>query len=194
MAVEAKMGPHPFIGEPVNVQGANGKDKVSEDVDDEGGNESDIENEGDAFDPEKLRQYELDKLKYYFAIVVCDSVSTASQLYQQCDGMEYEVGTDYFFFSGWIALQFAHVLVQSSSNIMDLRFVPDDVTFPNAPRDSASKVPDDYEPPRFSVNALQLTKVDLTWDEPDPVRRGKCRVLGAHGRGSPWPRCAETSC
>ena len=60
--------------------------------------------------------------------------------------------------------------MQSSANVMDLRFVPDDVEFTNAPRDSAKSVPEDYEPPTFSNTALQYTRVHLTWDEPDPVR------------------------
>ena len=36
----------------------------------------------------KLRQYELEKLRYYFAIAICDSVSTANTLYDQLNGAE----------------------------------------------------------------------------------------------------------
>ena len=54
--------------------------------------------------------------------------------------------------------------VQSTSNEFDLRFIPDDTMFARAPRDSATAVPDDYEPPAFYTAALQTSRVDLTWD------------------------------
>ena len=36
------------------------------------------------FDPEILRKYEEGKLKWYFAVVECDSVETAEHLYKEC--------------------------------------------------------------------------------------------------------------
>ena len=85
--------------------------------------------DGAEFDPDKLRQYELDRLRYvlqsllcifkraalfryYFAVIVCDSVSTADAIYSSCDGLEFE----------------------RSGNKLDLRFVPRDVEFAQAPR------------------------------------------------------------
>lgn len=56
---------------------------------------------------ESLRIYQLNRLKYYYAIAVCDSAETANALYKACDGLEYEC----------------------SSNKLDLRFVPEDMTF-----------------------------------------------------------------
>ena len=39
---------------------------------------------------QRLRKYELDRLKYYFAVVECDSIETADALYKAADGVEFE--------------------------------------------------------------------------------------------------------
>ena len=62
-----------------------------------GNDDNDNDNNNDNSDPAeeaaepddvKLRQYELEKLSYYFAIAICDSVSTANTLYDQLNGTE----------------------------------------------------------------------------------------------------------
>lgn len=64
-------------------------------------------NDGNDFDMTQLRKYQLERLRYYYAIIVCDSVNTAKCIYEQCDGREYE----------------------ASANFFDLRFVPDEESF-----------------------------------------------------------------
>ena len=61
-----------------------------------------------SFDPERLRAWELNKLKYFFALVECDAGVAAAALYDACDGLEFE----------------------SSANVLDLRLVPNDTVFP----------------------------------------------------------------
>jgi hypothetical protein len=100
-------------------------------------------------DTEKVRQYEKDKLKYYYAVITCDSVKTGIAVYNECDGMEYE----------------------TSSNVLDLRFVPDDTKFERKPRDSAETIPRNYKPPEwFATKALQQSNVKLSWDGSDDER------------------------
>lgn len=97
------------------------------------------------YDSKALRRYQLQRLRYYYAVVKCDSVETARLIYQNCDGTEYE----------------------STANIFDLRYVPDDMEFDdNEAKDTCSKIPSSYRPDStFVTDALQHSKVKLTWDE-----------------------------
>ncbi|KAI0478476.1 hypothetical protein GGR56DRAFT_323949 [Xylariaceae sp. FL0804] len=101
-------------------------------------------NEGDDqdFDSDALRAYQLDRLRYYYAVMICSDPATAQKIYEATDGTEY----------------------QTSSNFIDLRFVPDDVTFDDEPRDECDAVSPNYQPTEFTTNALQHSKVKLTWD------------------------------
>ncbi|KAI1093056.1 hypothetical protein F5B19DRAFT_172878 [Rostrohypoxylon terebratum] len=94
------------------------------------------------FDSDALRAYQLDRLRYYYAVMICSDTATANAIYQATDGTEY----------------------QTSSNFMDLRFIPDDVTFDDEPRDECDSLSPDYKPTEFTTDALQHSKVKLTWD------------------------------
>ncbi|KAK3687438.1 hypothetical protein B0T22DRAFT_457207 [Podospora appendiculata] len=109
------------------------------------------------FDSDALRTYQLDRLRYYYAVAVCSDKSTAHKIYEATDGSEY----------------------MSSSNFLDLRFIPDDVTFDDEPRDECDSVPNGYKPVDFVTDALQHSKVKLTWDmHPDEVSR-KTNIMQA---------------
>uniref|UniRef100_A0A1E1XB26 Putative nucleolar pre-rrna processing protein n=1 Tax=Amblyomma aureolatum TaxID=187763 RepID=A0A1E1XB26_9ACAR len=99
---------------------------------------------------EALRQYQLSRLRYYYAIAECDSAETADHLYRELDGREYE----------------------SSGTCLDLRFVPDDMTFTDEPSSVADGLPDpqSYKPLTFVTSALMSVNPELTWDEDDPRR------------------------
>jgi hypothetical protein len=106
-------------------------------------NREDMDEE-DPFDQVKLREFELQRMRYYYAIADFDSVETSAHVYRECDGMEF----------------------MASGNLIDLRFVPDDQSFESREiRDEACKVPSNYEAPDFYSSALQHTNVDLTWDQ-----------------------------
>jgi hypothetical protein len=118
------------------------------DDEDKKGSDEDDDDDDDEFDNEKLRAYEISRLKYYFAVVDCDSVATADHLYKTCDGLEFEL----------------------SSNKLDLRFIPDSMEFKQEPRDVSTEVPPSYDGIDFCTRALQQSKLQLTWDEDEPDR------------------------
>ncbi|KAJ1824275.1 pre-rRNA-processing protein esf1 [Coemansia sp. RSA 2671] len=121
------------------------------DSDDEGEEEDLVKeqlDDNEEFDQVALRKYEMEKMRYYFAVIECDSIATAQAIYSQCDGTEYE----------------------ASANFFDLRFIPDDMDFDDKPKDQAMHVPEKYEPLDFSTQALQHSKVKLTWDADEPTR------------------------
>ncbi|RIB10280.1 hypothetical protein C2G38_2206561 [Gigaspora rosea] len=103
---------------------------------------------GEEFDQDALRKYQLERLKYYYAVVDCDTVENARHIYQQCDGTEFE----------------------STANVLDLRFIPDDMTFEDEAKDECFQAPDIYKPVDFVTGVLQHSDVKLTWDEDDPDR------------------------
>ncbi|KAI0905376.1 hypothetical protein F4823DRAFT_143640 [Ustulina deusta] len=143
--------------------GSDGSSGDSEDEDEE--IKRDMLQEGDDqdFDSDALRSYQLDRLRYYYGVVVCSDLSTAEKIYNACDGTEY----------------------LASSNFVDLRFVPDDVTFDDQPRDECDAVVSNYQPTEFVTDALQHSRVKLTWDvAPDEAaRRENIRKAFTGSRG-----------
>ncbi|RKU48884.1 pre-rRNA-processing protein esf1 [Coniochaeta pulveracea] len=128
------------------------REEDEEDVDSDEEAKKDLIQEGDDqdFDSDALRTYQLDRLRYYYAVMECSDPDTAHKIYEATDGSEY----------------------LSSSNFLDLRFIPDEVTFDDEPRDECDSVPTGYKPVDFVTDALQHSKVKLTWDmHPEEVSR-----------------------
>ncbi|KKY15604.1 putative pre-rrna processing protein [Phaeomoniella chlamydospora] len=134
--------------------------KAQEDVDDDSLGEEDDEaaikdsiiqpDAGEEFDSAKLRKYQLERLRYFYAILEFSSIEVAKTVYDAIDGTEY----------------------LSTANFFDLRFVPDDTDFSSdKPRDECDRILDGYKPNEFVTDALQHSKVKLTWDADDIVRK-----------------------
>lgn len=106
--------------------------------------------DGSEFDPTALRRYQLERLRYFYGILTFSSPSVAKHIYDAVDGTEY----------------------LRTANFFDLRFVPDDTDFStDIPKEECDKIPDDYRPNEFITDALQHSKVKLTWDTEDGSRK-----------------------
>lgn len=80
------------------------------------------EDDPEAYDQRKLRKYELQKLKYYYAIVTCNSKETAMYLYDEYNGFEFE---------------------NTNLRLM-MSFVPDEMEFTQEVKQEATTVPANY--------------------------------------------------
>ena len=104
-------------------------------------------------DSKAFRNYQLSRLRYYYAVITCDSPPTAYALYNEMDSREY----------------------LTSANFFDLRFIPDDTTFndpiTDKPRDTCTTLPPGYKPNDFVTEALTHSRVKLTWDAEDKGRQ-----------------------
>ncbi|KAF1841222.1 uncharacterized protein K460DRAFT_295523 [Cucurbitaria berberidis CBS 394.84] len=129
--------------------------EVEVEVEDENENEDQIKSKlqgddtGEEFDSTALRSYQLDRLRYYYAVITCSSANVAKAIYDNLDGREY----------------------LTSANFFDLRFVPDGTTFDQDAHDECRKLPDGYKPNEFTTGALTHSKVKLTWDADDATRQ-----------------------
>ncbi|KNZ78552.1 Pre-rRNA-processing protein esf1 [Termitomyces sp. J132] len=103
----------------------------------------------DDYDKDALRNYQLERLRYYYAIITCDTIDAATHIYHELEGTELE----------------------RSANVFDLSYVPDDMTFDSDFRDEATQDTDvTFKNLEFVTDALRHSKVKLTWDEDDPER------------------------
>lgn len=108
------------------------------------------EDKGQEFNSAKLRRYQLERLRYYYAVLNCSSTAVAQAIYNAVDGTEY----------------------LTTANFFDLRFIPDEMEFSHDKvRDECETVPDSYRPNEFVTDALQHSKVRLTWDADDGTRK-----------------------
>ncbi|KAF9568445.1 hypothetical protein CPC08DRAFT_654675 [Agrocybe pediades] len=138
MEREEKEGPPPEIFKKKELDPDDINEKTVFDV---GGEEE--------YDEDALRKYQLERLRYYYAIVTCDTVDAASHIYNELEGTELE----------------------RSANVFDMSFVPDDMEFENEPRDEATEeLNTTYNPVDYVTDALRHSKVKLTWDDDDPER------------------------
>lgn len=112
------------------------------------------EDDPDAYNQQALRKYELQKMKYYYAIVHTNSKETAIHLVDEYNGFEFE-----------------------NTNLkLHLSFVPDEMEFTQKLKDEAKDIPSNYSydfVQQGYSRALGHSNVKLTWDQTDAARSRK---------------------
>lgn len=105
---------------------------------------------GELFSSGKYRQYEFNRMKYYYAVASFDSPETAATVYQALDGMD----------------------IEASGVVLDLRYIDDSETFNAADIVSrADSIPANFKSLRGIRNpALSHTRFRISWDQEDPTR------------------------
>ncbi|KAF8700443.1 hypothetical protein HU200_034383 [Digitaria exilis] len=155
MEIESTQGPAALVNANADDKGSEDEeyDKDEEEYNTDVEENTDDDNDKEEVDSDKennrLRAYELSRLKYYYAVVVCDSSATANHLYMTLDGTEF----------------------LKTANVFDLQFIPDSREFKHPARDVATEAPPSYKEPDFETRALQHSRVKLTWDEDEPERK-----------------------
>ncbi|KAI9629335.1 hypothetical protein KEM48_013082 [Puccinia striiformis f. sp. tritici PST-130] len=131
-----------------------------EESEDDGEDEDDDEDlidedRGGEFDEDALRQYQLDRLRYFYAIVELDAIHSSKHVFSEIDGTEFE----------------------RTANIFDLSYVPDHMEFDEDDLwDECTSDSNDYKGVDFSTDVLRHSKVKLTWDSEDPIRKKYTRL------------------
>lgn len=160
--------------------------------------------EGDDYDTEALRKYQLERLRcvslsvnnrvplhvvltrvcrYYFAIATFDSVASAKHVVEQVNGTEFERTANVFDLQ--CVSRFASCLhgPLPCSPTRSCRYVPDDTSFDDDPvHDEATEASiaaegNAYTGIDFQTDALRHSKVKLTWDADDPHRKTKLETF-----------------
>ncbi|GET93758.1 hypothetical protein, conserved [Leishmania tarentolae] len=104
--------------------------------------------DGEWFSDGKYRRYEMDRMKYYYAVATFDSADTAAMVYNELDGMD----------------------IEASGVVLDLRYVDDQEKFEN-PVSRADRIPANFKPlASFKMRAVSQSKFRISWDQDDVFR------------------------
>ncbi|KPA81844.1 hypothetical protein ABB37_04102 [Leptomonas pyrrhocoris] len=104
--------------------------------------------DGEFFSDGKFRRYEMDRMKYYYAVASFDSADTAAAVYNELDGMD----------------------IEASGVVLDLRYIDDDETFAQ-PVSRADHIPANFRPlASFKMSAMSQSKFRISWDQDDVFR------------------------
>lgn len=116
-----------------------------------------------------MRDYQFKRLRYFYAVVQCDSIDTAAHIYSECDGYEYESSCSVLDLRydcsapPGDSVSFTRSQLNYNPVFLCCRFIPDNVAFEDEPRDAATDVNlAAYTPKLFTSGATTTSKVRKT--------------------------------
>jgi len=128
------------------------------------------------FDREYLREYELSKLRWKYAVVEFDSIESAEKVYTDCDGQEY----------------------MSSSQLVDCSFIPEDMEFDEKDlvdqySENQTNTTEEYHPINMTHSTCSHTAVASTFDLEDVRRKDMFgKAFEADGASDEeWAMCQD---
>ena len=100
----------------------------------------------------QLRKYEVNKMKYFYAVVTCNARKTANRIIDEYQGFELEL-----------------------TNLrLNLALVPDELVFEQKQREECAQMPENYSFMASKVSrALNHSTVKLSWDQTDPKKQAR---------------------
>ena len=105
--------------------------------------EFDLDEKAEGRNMAQLRKYEVNKMKYFYGVIHCNSKVTANRIIEENDGMEFEL---------------TNIRLQLSS-------VPDELDFPQTVKEEIDELPSNYDFDQGKITrALNHSTVRLTWD------------------------------
>jgi len=116
-----------------------------------------VEVDDDLENYELIRQYHINKLKNYYAVVEVDNVQTATSIYSQMDGMSFPNGST-----------------------LDLRYIPTGMTFEDEPVSSTGgESAQGYSMQGIATGfqAINQSRPRMTWDDQDARRTENLRSM-----------------
>lgn len=134
------------------------------------------EDAGEEINSKALRRYQLERLRYCYAVAEFDAVKSARAAFMEVQGTEYERSANTFELRCAPFLSYVLLVLAETG----CRAIPEDMSFDDdEPRDVAKSSDDlsNYEGGLdYVTTALRHSKVKLTWDQDDPKRSRVTRL------------------
>lgn len=114
-------------------------------IEEKTGKNEEVDKLNEKLNDKSVRLYELNRLKYYYAVIEFDGEKSADFVYTNVNNME----------------------IMNTGISIDLRVIPEDLEIPRPPVEEVKEKPSRASNFNFFVKAKQHTSVEITWEKPE---------------------------